>query len=74
MRCYKVKVVTERGLLAARYAGTQADARETKRRLTQELGVKKDHVTIDQDEIPYAKDELLVFVNNLLKKLDKPAV
>lgn len=65
MRCY---LVTTTG--AKRYAGTNADAKQTRDAMVIELGVKKKDVEISNAEIPTGKAELLAFVNGLCQELD----
>lgn len=71
MRCYKIKAVGKDGVVATRYAGTNADAKDTRDQLVQKTGLKKKDVSIDQDEVPMAKADLLDFINALLVKQDR---
>lgn len=63
MRCYLVKAPD-----ACVYAGTNAAAREARRQLVEELGCKKSEVTIEQVDVPTAKDDLIGYLNRLLEK------
>ena len=72
-RCYKVTVEREEDgkVLAIRYAGTQASARTLKGELAEEFGVdERKCTTFEEAEIPASKDELIMFVNGLCKKMD----
>jgi hypothetical protein len=68
MRCY---LVTGPG--AKRYAATNADARNKREELVEQLGCKKKDVEIAQVEVPTAKAELLDFINELCTELDENA-
>lgn len=65
MRCYLVE-----GGGRKRYAGTQADARDTRDTIMAEAGIKKKDVSINETEVPVAKTELLEFINELCKAQD----
>lgn len=70
-RCYKIEALNDEGyIIATRYAGTNALARETRDELVEKFGVKKKDVTIEKAEIPHQKDELIAFVNELLMETD----
>lgn len=62
MRCHKV-TVTHMGQEDVTYAGTSADAREAKRKLIEERGVKRNQVEIEQVEVPLAKADLIEWLN-----------
>jgi hypothetical protein len=49
-----------------RYAGTNAEARQTRDAMVNDYGVKKKEVTIEDVDIPTSKAELLDFINGLL--------
>lgn len=71
MRCYIVKAIGKDGRSKGhRFAGTSADARETREILMATFGLKKKDVSIDPAEIPTAKADLLEFVNQMLVKQD----
>ena len=71
MKCYIVKAIGKDGRSKGhRFAGTNADARETMEVLMATFGLKKNDVSIDATEIPTAKADLLEFVNQLLVKQD----
>lgn len=65
MRCYKVH-----GNGYTRFAGSQGDARAVRQSLADDSGKSKSSFSIDQVEIPTAKEGLLSFVNDLSEKLD----
>lgn len=65
MRCYKIH-----GNGYIRFAGSQGDARAIRRSLADDSGKSKGSFSIDQVEIPTAKEGLLSFVNDLSEKLD----
>ena len=65
MRVYRL----ETGGHVLRYAANQTDARTERQNLV-DLGVaKKSAITIEEDDIPTSKPELLAFANNLLLKI-----
>jgi len=75
MRCYSVKAMGKDGrIIGRRYAGTAALSREAREVLMATFGVKKKDVSIDEVEVPTAKADLLVFVNQILTKQDVPEV
>jgi hypothetical protein len=61
MRCYLVE-----GGGRKRYAGTQAEARSARDEIMDQTKVKKKDVSINEAEVPVAKNELLEFINGLL--------
>ena len=65
MRCYKVH-----GNGYTRFVGSQGDARAARQSLADDSGKPKSSFSIDQVEIPTAKEGLLAFVNDLSEKLD----
>lgn len=65
MRAYKVSAVEDGEVIGFRYGTTQADAREKRDELVELFGVKKKDVTIEEEEIPVAKAELIEFINGL---------
>lgn len=65
MRAYKVSAVEDGEVIGFRYGATQADAREKRDELVELFGVKKKDVTIEEEEIPVAKAELIEFINGL---------
>lgn len=70
-RCYKIEAVNEEGyIVATRYAGTNALARETRDELVEKFELKKRDVNIEKADIPHQKDELIAFVNELLTESD----
>lgn len=70
MRAYKVTAADDEGVLATRYAGTNADARAARDELVEKFSIKKKDVTIEDAEIPVAKADLLAFINELLTEQD----
>ena len=74
MRAYKVSAIEKDGdeefTLGTRYAGTNAEARATRDQLVEQFGVKKKDVSIEEAEVPTAKADLLVFINELLTEQD----
>lgn len=67
MRCYRIE-----GGGRKRYAGTAADARQTRDDIMEETGVKKKDVSINEDEVPDDKAGKLQFINELCAELDPP--
>ena len=63
MRAYVVKNTVSG---AKRFAGTQAEVRETKA----EMGDKKD-LSVEEVDVPMAKAELLNFINGLLNQTEE---
>lgn len=69
MKAYRVSVITHgssESVAHVMYAGTQADAKATRRAFVNDFGVKIDDVKIEDVEIPTAKSELIAFVNSLI--------
>ncbi len=60
MRCYLVK-----GPDVRRYAGTMAEARETRENMMETHALKKKEVEIEQVEVPTAKEGLLKVLNEI---------
>jgi len=72
MRCYTVKALGKDARpVGIRYAGTAADAKTTREELMTVFGLNKKDVVIDTAVIETQKDDLLVFINDLLRKQDK---
>lgn len=67
MRCYLVE-----GGGRKRYAGTAADAKQTRDDIMEETGVKKKETTISEAEVPDDKPGKLHFINELCAELDPP--
>lgn len=70
MRAYKVVAKQDDEVLGTRFAATQALARETRDELMAKFDVKKSAVEIEETEVPMAKPDLLVFINELSEKND----
>ena len=70
MRAYKVVAKQDGEVLGTRFAATQALARETRDELMAKFDVKKSAVEIEETEVPMAKPDLLVFINELSEKND----
>ena len=66
MRAYRVVGKTTNGTTVTRFAGTQADARQTRDAIVNDTGLKKGEVDIEEVEIPTAKAELIEFINELV--------
>lgn len=68
MRCY---VIATKDKSTFRYAGTNADARETKKELAVKLGLpeRTKEILIEDAEVPLKKEDLLDFINGFAKKL-----
>ena len=64
MNCYVVKHGTTRI-----YAGTNAEARAARQKIVDDTGCMKKTVIMEQTAIPTAKQDLLKFVNGLVKEL-----
>ena len=67
MRVHKVSLPGK----CERYAGTGEDAKYFRDLFMETFSVGKKAITIEQTEIPTAKDDLLEFVNNLLTRIDE---
>lgn len=70
MRAYQVTVKNGDKVLGTRFAGTQAESRSTRDELVTQFDVKKSAVEIEEVEIPTAKPDLLVWVNELSTRSD----
>lgn len=70
MRCYLVTAKDGDTVIARRYAGTNALAKDTRDELVDKLEIKKKDVTVDQTEVPLAKDQLIEYLNALVTQLD----
>jgi hypothetical protein len=70
MRAYQVTAKEGDQVLGTRFAATQALARDTRDELVAQFEVKKSAVDIEEVEIPMAKPDLLVFINELSAKSD----
>jgi hypothetical protein len=67
MHCHKVTLKGK----CERYAGTGLDAKWFRDTFIETFGCTKKEVTIEQVEIPTAKDDLIEFVNDLLTRIDE---
>lgn len=63
MRAYLVSAQPQGSIVKFTIASTQADAKEKRDALMDELGVKKKDCNIEEIEIPNSKQELLEFIN-----------
>lgn len=63
MRAYLVSAQPQGSIVKFSIASTQADAKEKRDALIDELGVKKKDCNIEEIEIPNSKQELLEFIN-----------
>jgi hypothetical protein len=70
MRCYKVIAKDGDEVLATRIAGTNALARETRDEMVATFEVKKKDVTIEEHEVPVAKDQLIEYLNEIFGAQD----
>ena len=70
MRCYYVEAKGQ----SFRYCGTNALACEERKAMMARCGLRKKDITIEDAEIPVAKNELLEFVNKLAAQMDDVAV
>lgn len=70
MRAYKIVAVDGDTTLATRLAGTQADAKTTRDELMEQFDVKKNSVTIEEEEVPMDKPSLLAYINAILEGQD----
>lgn len=71
MRCYLVVAAEGDETIATRYAGTNALAKEARDELVSTFVLKKKDVSIEQHEVPVAKDDLIAYLNDLVKVNDK---
>lgn len=71
MRCYLITAAEGESTIATRYAGTNALAKEARDELVSTFALKKKDVTIEQHEVPVAKDELIAYLNKLVVVNDK---
>lgn len=63
MRAYLVSAQPQGSTVKFLIASTQADAKEKRDELVDDLGIKKKDVNIEEIEIPNSKQELLDFIN-----------
>lgn len=63
MRAYLVSAQPQGSIVKFLIASTQADAKEKRDELIDELDVKKKDCNIEEIEIPNSKQELLEFIN-----------
>lgn len=70
MRCYLVTATINADKTVRRIAGTNALAKAQRDELVAEHEIKKKDVTIEDHEVPVAKDDLIAYVNGLLTELD----
>jgi len=54
-----------------RFAGSQAEARAKREELMGVYDLKKSQISIEEEEVPTSKSELLPFINGLLSKYGK---
>lgn len=69
MRVYKVEA-TIGVTVATRYGSTAADGKVKRDELMAKFGASKKEMTVEQVEIPTAKADLLLFINELSAKAD----
>lgn len=63
MRAYLVSAQPQGSTVKFLIASTQADAKEKRDELVDDLGIKKKDVNIEEIEIPNSKQKLLDFIN-----------
>ena len=63
MRAYLVSAQPQGSTVKFLIASTQADAKEKRDELVDDLDIKKKDVNIEEIEIPNSKQELLDFIN-----------
>ena len=70
MRVYRVEATIGGTVVATRYGSTAADGKAKRDELMAKFGASKKEMTVEQVEIPTAKADLLLFINELSAKAD----
>lgn len=74
MKCYRVTVQPNGEVLKFKIAGAQAEARELRNELMNDFNCKKSDVTIEEDNIPTSKKELLHVINLIIDETYEAAI
>lgn len=70
MNLYLVQAIEDGVTLATRYAGSNIDARNTRKALANEFNVQKDRVIVESVEVSTKKVDLLETLNELCALAD----